>query len=409
VFGRTASTGFPAPGHSVRSKLAAVFAAGALALTAACASESDSGPTAAEGGEGGSLTLQVGILTAETGPLAGAGKAFLSGARVAEEQINANDVIGSDVTFELAEQECSEDPARCASAASQMASDQDNLGLICCILSPVAGAVKPQVIQAEMPTILYGATEVGLAEPPYVFRTTTMPHTANEQAAETIDETGVESVAYVVMTDNAGIVSQAEAFKKGFGSAGVESLGEVGILAKQTDFAGSAASVMEKDPDAIVVSATQAEAVGMIAALHDRGYDGQILTGETVVGPGVYESNSEALTGVPFPVYFLASETTPEGEAFVEAYEAANGTVPDSFAAQGYNAVYVMAAALREAGDDPTRESLAEALNAMATVPDTIYGEVTFEDGQMFAEQSVKIVNYSAPDGEIVPWDGADS
>lgn len=408
MFGRTASTGSLAPGHTPRRKLAAVFAAGALALTAACASESDSDSTAS-GGDGGGTTLQVGILTAETGPLAGAGKAFLSGARVAEEQINANDVIGSDVTFELEEQECSEDPARCASAASQMASDQDNLGLICCILSPVAGAVKPQVIQAEMPTILYGATEVGLAEPPYVFRTTTMPHTANEQAAKTIAESGVESVAYVVMTDNAGIVSQAEAFKKGFESAGVESLGDVGILAKQTDFAGSAASVMQKNPDAIVVSATQAEAVGMIAALHDRRYDGQILTGETIVGPGVYQSNSEALTAVPFPVYFLASETTPEGEAFVEAYEAANGTPPDSFAAQGYNAVYVMAAALEAAGENPTRESLAEALNDMATLPDTIYGEVTFEDGQMFAEQSVKIVNYSAPDGEIVLWQGADS
>lgn len=407
MFGRTASTGSLAPGHGARRKLAAVFAAGALALTAACASESDSGSTA--GSDGGSSTLQVGILTAETGPLAGAGKAFLSGARVAAEQINANDVIGSDVTFELAEQECSEDPARCASTASQMASDQDNLGLICCILSPVAGAVKPQVIKAEMPTILYGATEVGLAEPPYVFRTTTMPHTANEQAAETIAESGVQSVAYVVMTDNAGIVSQAEAFKEGFDAAGVEDLGEVGILAKQTDFAGSAASVMEKDPEAIVVSATQAEAVGMIAALDDRGYDGQILTGETVVGPGVYESNAEALTDVPFPVYFLASDTTPEGQAFVEAYEEANGTPPDSFAAQGYNAVYVMAAALREAGDEPTRESLAEALGSMATVPDTIYGEVTFEEGQMFAEQSVKIVNYSAPDGEIVPWSGSES
>jgi ABC-type branched-subunit amino acid transport system substrate-binding protein len=142
----------------------------------------------------------------------------------------------------------------------------------------------------------------------------------------------------------------------------------------------------------------------MVAALYDKNYDGQIIGLETLTGVGVFDSNPDALDKVPFPVYFLPSEVNEAGQRFVDAYNAEYGTLPDSFAAQGFNAIWVMGAALAGAGVEPTRASLGESLNALTEVPGTIYGTVKFENGQMLAVESVKIVSYSKPDGVIVPW-----
>lgn len=376
----------------------AVLAATAVVATG-CAR--DSGGSAGDGS-----ALKIGVVVAETGPIAGAGKTFANGARIAAQQINDGDLIGDGRTIELVEKEGSEDPAKSASVIAQLAADQSIVGIACCILSTVAGAAKPIADKQEIPLMLWGATEDGLADPPYVFRTVTMPQPANEKLATTVaEETGIKNVAFGIMSDNAGIVSQAQAFQDGMEEAGVESLGVVETLSTQTNFTSTATDLIQKNAEAIVVSGTQANAVGLIAALDDKGYDGQVLTGETISGSGVFESQPKALAGVPYPVYFLADEVANDAaQSFVDAYSAEYGQDPDGFAAQGYNAIYTMAMGMKAAGDDVTRASLSEALTDMTELEDTIYGTVTFEDGQLNASSAVQIVNYTAPDGAIAAW-----
>jgi branched-chain amino acid transport system substrate-binding protein len=357
------------------------------------------------GGAGDSSTIKLGMIVAETGPIAGAGKTFANGGRIAMQEINDGDLIGGGKKIELVEKEGSEDPAKSASVMAQLASDQSITGIVCCILSTVAGAAKPIANKQKVPTMLWGATDVNLAEPPYVFRTVTMPQPANEKlSADVAGELGLKTVAYGVMTDNSGIVSQADAFKKGMTTAGVKDLGQVGTLSTQTNFTSTATSLIQKNAEAIVVVGTQSNAVGLIAALHDKCYKGQIISGETISGAGVYKSQPQALKGVPFPVYFLASQASGLGKTFAEDYQKKYGQEPDDYAAQGYNAVYTMAMGLKAAGKDTTRAGLSKALDAMTSLDETIYGKVVFEGGQLDAASNVQIVQYSAPDGVIVPW-----
>ena len=253
--------------------------------------------------------------------------------------------------------------------------------------------------------MLWGATDTGLADPPYVFRTVTMPQPANEKLATTVaKEKNLKTVAYGVMTDNSGIVSQADAFKKGMSDAGVKSLGQVGTLSTQTDFTSAATSLIGKHADGIVVAGTQSNAVGLIAALHDKGYSGQIMSGETISGSGVYESQPQALEPVPFPVYFLAGQATGLGKTFAQKYKAKYGQQPDDYAAQGFNAIYYLAMGLKAAGNDTSRSGLSKALTDMSSLDNTIYGTVKFQGGQLDASANVQIVHYSSPSGDIVPW-----
>jgi ABC-type branched-subunit amino acid transport system substrate-binding protein len=377
-----------------RSWHIAVAVIAATALTAAGCAKDSSG----SGGE----TIKLGMVVAETGPIAGAGKTFANGARIAAQQINNGDLIGGGKKIELVAKEGSEDPAKSASVVAQLVADQDVVGIACCILSTVAGAAKPIVAKQKVPLVLWGATDVDLADPPYVFRTVTMPQPANEKLARTVaEQKKLATVAYGVMTDNSGIVSQAEAFKKGMTAAGVQNLGQVDTLSTQTNFTSAATDLIQKNANAIVVVGTQSNAVGLIAALHDKGYTGQIVTGETISGTGVYKSQPEALTNVPFPVYFLAREAT--GQGFAADYKAKYGDDPDDFAAQGFNAIYTLAMGLKAAGRDTTRAGLSKALGEMTEL-DTIYGKVTFDHGQLNASSSVQIVHYTAPDGAIARW-----
>ena len=395
----------------VRTAMLGSIAALSMVVVAACGSSgSESASESPTGSDNTSAAptgqaFNIGLLGAETGPLAGAGAAFLSGAKIGAKLVNETNLIGNGNTIQLNIEEASEDPARSTTVAAQIASNPDNLGIVCCILSPVAGSVSAVANREEIPTIIYGATAPGLAQPPYIFRTTTLPQFANETLGREISgQLGLTSVAYVVMSDNEGIVSQADAFKIGFNAAGVEDLGTVEIVSKQTNFASAATSVIDLGSEAIVIVATQAEAIGMVAALTDKNYAGQIIGSETLVGAGVFDSNPDALANVPFPVYFLPTKVDAAGQAFVDAYNAEYGKDPDSFAAQGFNSIWVMGAALANAGAEPTRASLSEALNGLTELSGTIYGTVAFEGGQMFATQSVNIVAYSQPDGVIAPW-----
>lgn len=375
--------------------------AGALFVTSACASGS--------GGGGGSGTIKLGVIVAETGPIAGAGKTFANGGQIAAQEINSGDLIGGGKKIELVTKEGSEDPAKTASVASQLAADQSITGMVCCILSTVAGAVKPIAVAQKVPLVLWGATDLNLADPPYVYRTVTMPQPANEKLAQTVAaQKRLKTVAYGVMTDNSGIVSQAAAFKKGMDAAGVKSLGQVGTLSTQTDFISSATSLIQEKSDAIVVAGTQSNAVGLITALHDKGYPGQIISGETISGAGVFKSQPDALVNVPFPVYFLASTATGMGKTFATDYKAKYGTDPDDYAAQGFNAIYTMALGLKAAGKDTSRAGLSKALQSLNVIDNTIYGgKVTFTGGQLDASATVKIVQYTKPNGDIVPWPSA--
>jgi hypothetical protein len=63
--------------------------------------------------------------------------------------------------------------------------------------------------------------------------------------------------------------------------------------------------------------------------------------------------------------------------------------------------------ALKNAGSNPTRASVAKALGDLKSVPNTIYGTVTFSGGQLDASNDVTAVHYTAPNGDLAPWTGS--
>ena len=84
------------------------------------------------------------------------------------------------------------------------------------------------------------------------------------------------------------------------------------------------------------------------------------------------------------------------------AYEAKFKSQPDIYSAQGYQAVWFIAQALKSISGTPTRESLAEALAKVTKFDHDVYGGEMMNKGQAETTGTM-VMNWSA-DGKLVPW-----
>lgn len=347
----------------------------------------------------------IGFITEITGPLAAAGVSYWRGAQLAAEEINAEGWMGKGATLALVAKESGSDAARAVQALTQFAADRNVVATTCCIISPVAGALRPVAVNAKIPLVLYGATRPGLPQLPFVSSVVVLPGPSEVKMMEQLVKViKPKTVTYFVNADNDAFQDRFKSAQKTTEGAGVKTAAVVSILSNDTDFTAPATQAMATNPDMISVFTTQTPAVGIISALRARGYKGPINTSDVISPAAVFKKAGEAVVGVPFPIQFSADvSTNKEAKAFVSSYEKKHKELPDTYSAQGYTAIYYLAQGLRAADGKPTREGLADALSKVKAVERNVYGGLPMIDGQADVQQSM-LVAWSAS-GKIVAWE----
>ncbi len=346
---------------------------------------------------------KVGFITENTGAIASAGKSFWNGAQLAAEEVKAQKYLGAS-SIALDPKESGSDAARSIQAMNQFVADNSVIATTCCILSGVAGSLKPIVVGAKMPLVIYGATAAGLPQPPWIYSMTVLPGPKDTATAiKVVDAIKPKTAAYILAADNDAFKGRMAPTQKALEGKGVVTAGVISVLTKDTDFTAAATQAMGLKPDVILIYATQQAAAGAISALRDRGYK-QTIVGNDVLSPAtIFQKMGSTVVGVPFPVSFSATMAeTPEAKAFVNGYEAKFKSQPDIYSAQGYQVVWFIAQGLKSINGTPTRESLAAALAKVTKIDHQVYGGEEMKDGQ--AETSgTLVVNWTA-DGKVVPW-----
>jgi len=372
---------------------AALAALAALALQGA--------PAAAQGLAPGDY--KVGFITENTGALASAGQSYWNGAQLAAEEVKATKYLGG-ASIVLEAKESGSDAARAIQNTNQFVADPSVLAVSCCILSPVAGSVKPIVNEAKTPLVIFGATAAGLPQPPYVYSMTILPGPKDTATAvKVVDAIKPKTAAYILAADNDAFKGRMNATREVLEGKGVATAGVVNVLTKDTDFTAAATQAMGLKPDVILVYATQGAAAGAITALHDRGY-AKTIVGNDVLSPApIFKKMGDTVVGVPFPVSFSdAIVETPEAKAFVAAYQKKFNAPPDIYSAQGYQVVWFIAQGMKSLSGKPTREALGAALAKVGTIEHQVYGGEVMKGGQ--AETTGTLVVSWSPEGKIVPW-----
>lgn len=347
---------------------------------------------------------KIGFITENTGPIASAGVSYWNGARLAAEEIKASNYMGSGASIVFEPKESGSDAARAIQNMNQFIADRSIVATTCCILSPVAGSLKPIVAGAKMPLVIYGATAPGLPAPPWVYSMTILPSPKEVATTVTVvDALKPKTAAYIVADDNEAFKNRMAAVRQTAEGKGVTTAGVVNVLTRDTDFTAAATQAMGLKPDVIMVYATQSAAAGAITALRDRGYNKTIVGNDVLSPAAMFKKMGTSIVGIPFPVGFSDSiADSPEAKAFIAAYQAKYSTPPDIYSAQGYQAAWFIAQGLKSIAGKPTRESLATALSKITKIEHQVYGGEEMKNGQ--AETTGTLIVMWSPEGKLVRW-----
>jgi branched-chain amino acid transport system substrate-binding protein len=143
--------------------------------------------------------------------------------------------------------------------------------------------------------------------------------------------------------------------------------------------------------DAIFLAGEVPHAPRFIVEARRLGLTVPILAGDAVGTPQLIDMGGKAVEGMVVATAFHPGDTRPEVARFVQAFKQRFGKQPDVAAALGYDAVWVLARAMRQAGS-PTPARVAEALRGTRGWPG-VTGTFTFDDrGELVDKPVVRAV-----------------
>ncbi|HPR64666.1 MAG TPA: ABC transporter substrate-binding protein [Thermoanaerobaculia bacterium] len=107
-----------------------------------------------------------------------------------------------------------------------------------------------------------------------------------------------------------------------------------------------------KKPDAVCIIGYPDALVGLLKDLRNNAYEGTILTTSAVTAPGIMARCGELTRGILFckPPFTVDENENPLTEYFLKTYEERYGRPPSLLAGYGFDAILVMAEALRSGG-----------------------------------------------------------
>ena len=208
---------------------------------------------------------------------------------------------------------------------------------------PVAQSAKVVVFGTS--NTADGITSIGN----YVFRNSVteadiLPVTLRVAA----QKTGLKKVAVLYGNDDIFTKSGYDNFKKALRDLKIPVTTTETFAKGDVDFKPQLTKIKASNPEAIVLSALVAEGAPILVQARQAGITLPFIGGNGMNSPRVFElakdSSDNLWVGSPWSV----ENSAAENKRFIAAYQKAYGAVPDQFAAQAYDAMHIVAQALKK-------------------------------------------------------------
>ena len=161
-------------------------------------------------------------------------------------------------------------------------------------------------------------------------------------------KTGLKKVAVLYGNDDIFTKSGYDNFKKALQDLKIPVTTTETFAKGDVDFKPQLTKIKAGNPDAIVLSALVAEGAPMMVQARQLGITLPFIGGNGMNSPRVFElakdSSDNLWVGSPWSVENPAAEN----KKFISAYQKVHTTLPDQFAAQAYDAMYIVAQALKK-------------------------------------------------------------
>ena len=361
------------------TKFVAASAAAVMALSLAGCSGGSMDDSSSSSAKASGDSITIGTVTTNSGTAAAYGEAEVKGFELAVSEINAKGGINGK-KVKLDSMDYKGDATEASNAYNKLAGDNNVLAVAGPTISATTAAVAPLADQSKLVTIAPAATSDSIETGNYLFRTCFKDSYQGEVAARFAAENlKVKKVAVLYGTGDPYSSGVGEAFAKAAEKLGLEVVDkESSSSADDTEYSAQLQKIQASGAELLYAPyyysvagpyiIPQARSVGFEGyVMGPDGYDGLKLTGDKSQYNKTYYTTH----------YSADDNTNTKVQDFIKSYKSKNNAEPNTFAALGYDTIYMIKQAIEKAGENATREDVRNAVAGMTF--DGVTGKFTMD------------------------------
>jgi len=346
--------------------------------------------------------IKIGVPLSLTGPIAFAGTKMKDAMELAFDEVNKSGYLGSNKLIPIFADDRSNQPQGISVTQQLILRDRVSAIVgytasnICQASLPVAQELKTPALQADC--VVPGLNKIGN----YVYSAVRPSDAFVEMAIDKlVAERKIKTAGIIFQRDNPVFVNLQAVVTKAFEKNGVKIVASEPVTSGgDSDFSAQLTSIASGKPEVLAILLIGGQVGPAMIQARQTGMKDTIFLGEQnfdsvevrrVAGP-----NAE---GSIFPSHWFAASTIPGNIKYVKEYQARFNRDPDTFSANGYNAVWMMAQIIKKAGSGE-REAIRAAMESIGEM-DTIFGsagKTSFKDRQV----TLTPFFFTVKDGKVV-------
>jgi branched-chain amino acid transport system substrate-binding protein len=331
-----------------------------------------------------SADVKIGIIVSLTGSGAPYGNSIQRGVELAIGEINA---AGGMEVFERGQKPITvvtRDVQSDGAVGVQAAREMIDSGVVAAIgadVSDVTLAIAPLFQAASVVLMSPSSSAPKISDAgDFIYRNYPSDELEALNTADHIfNATGLREAAIIAQQTEFGL-GQKNSFIQRFRMLGGREIGQESYpaTASEDDFARIAQSIEAADPPAVYIAGYTPDTAAVARALRAAGSDAALFATSSILPAELQESDFADVEGLQFPLASWDPQSVDENvRRFVAVFQGQYGMEPDVYAAHGYDAMSILALAIREAGLDP--QELRFYLNGMNPYPG-VTGSTDFDD-----------------------------
>jgi branched-chain amino acid transport system substrate-binding protein len=336
--------------------------------------------------------IKIGHYGSLTGKDAAFGVATRKGILLAVDELNARGgVLGRKLEYLV--EDVQSKPGESATSVKKLISHDKVVAVIGANASANSLEAAPICQNAKIPMMAISSTNPKVTEiGDYIFRICFIdPFQGAVLAKFARTSLHATRVALLTSVNSPYSVGLSNVLRERFTALGGEIVAEQKYAEGDKDFRAQLTAIRAAKPDVIATTGFYTEAALICLQARSLGLDVPVIGGDGWEAPQLVELGGKAVENTYYSTYFSAENTAPEVQAFVQRYKARwKGETPEAVSALGYDAMYLIAAAMEQCGttDGP---KLRNAIAATKNFPG-VTGRTSIDEKRNSSKAAVMLV-----------------
>lgn len=318
--------------------------------------------------------LKIGISLPLTGSLANMGESAKKGIELAATELK-NQNPNQSVQYYI---EDNAFDAKASVAAYQKLKNSEHVHALITATSPASMATLPLAKADNMLQMAIFTTAPAYATPGDLSYRVSAPAVLEAGAIISyLKKFSAKHIALLYINNDFGQGTQAA-----FSGILSKDAGEISVMSNEayapgtTDFKTQLTKVKAANPDSVVLIATAADVVTIRRQAKELGLQSRFVATRSASDPTVLNTAPKDVEGLIIPDVFNPGSPDPATKNFVQSYKEKYGQLPNSFAAEGYEAFRLVAQVLEECKDNA--ECTKTYFGGLKSTP-SLFGPLSFD------------------------------